>query len=218
MMDQIYRSAAEVHVWLGPADDTSRFGMDAIKYFTDPAASPTAGPWYSDNSDSYAAGLSFLLKRSWFSRIWTIQEAALAQKVTLICGGDQVSWCTDVKSLRRIKFKIKIAATSPQWENSPLRTVDLGPLLEVVETQLREVADMTGMRFENDLLDVVYEFRHRQATDPRDKIYAMFNLAEGRRVQLDRIGEYRESREEAWERLARAIRSLDPAAEVRTGI
>lgn len=218
MMDKIYKSATEVHVWLGPADDTSRFGIMAIRYFTDPATTPTAAPWYSTNSDLYASGLSSLLERPWFSRIWTIQEAALAQKVTLICGRDQVSWSTDSISLRRLKFKIKFAATSPQWERSPLHIVNLGPLLEVVETQLREVEDMTGIRLENNLLDVVYEFRHRKSTDPRDKIYAMFNLAEGRRVQLDRIGEYSESREEAWERLARAVRSLDPAAEVQMGI
>lgn len=218
MMHEIYKSATEVHVWLGPADDTSRFGITAIQYFTDPAAVTTEAPWYSTNSDLYASGLSSLLDRPWFRRIWTVQEAALARKVTMICGHDQASWSTDLNSLRRLKFKIKFAATSPQWEYRPLHTVDLGPLLEVVETQLREVADVNGLRLENNLLGVVDQFRHREATDPRDKIYAMFNLAEGRRVQLDRIGDYSESREEAWERLATAIHSLDPDTEAQIGI
>lgn len=218
MMDDIYRSASEVLVWLGFADEESRYGIAVISYFTNPVAPPTDASWYSVDSDLYASGLSTMLMSPWFSRIWTIQEAALARKITVICGTEKVSWSTDLPSLKRLKYKIKLAAISPQWENSPLRSVDLRPLLEVVEAQLREAADVEGHRLENNLLDVVYEFRDRYATDPRDKIYAMFNLAEGRRVQLARAGDYTESRDEAWERLARAVKSQDPAVEVQTGI
>lgn len=218
IMDDIYRSASEVLVWLGFAVEESPYGVIAISYFTDLVAPPTDAPWYSGDSDLYASGLSNLLMNPWFSRIWTVQEAALARKVTLICGTDKVSWSTDLQSLKRLKYKIKLAATSPQWEQGPLQSVDLGPLLEVVDAQLREAADAEGVRLENNLLDVVYEFRHRLVSDPRDKIYAMFNLAEGRRVQLDRAGDYTETREEAWERLAEAVKSLDPAVEAQKGI
>lgn len=158
IMDQIYRNAREVHVWLGAADEVSRFGTVAINYFADQAAPPTDAPWYSKYSHRYAEGLSALLKRPWFSRIWTIQEAALARKVTLTCGTDKASWSTDLQSLKRLKCKIKLAATSPQWGESSLQSVDLGPILEVVEAQPREVADIEGIRLENNLLDLSMNF------------------------------------------------------------
>ena len=132
-----------------------------------------------------------------------------------MCGDDQVSWSTDLHTLRRIRYKLKLAAASPQWTRA-FAGVRLDPLLEVIESQLRERADTTGSRLESDFLDVAYHFRHRQAADPRDKVYAILNLVEGRKLKFGGP-DYNLSAEESWEMVSKAFRSLNPDLGVTVG-
>jgi hypothetical protein len=37
-------------------------------------------------------GIRSLLGRSWWTRLWTVQEVALAREVTLMCGRKTLSW------------------------------------------------------------------------------------------------------------------------------
>ena len=36
--------------------------------------------------------LEAFLSRSWFPRLWTVEEAVLAAKATLLCGKDELDW------------------------------------------------------------------------------------------------------------------------------
>lgn len=218
IMDKIYKSASNVLVWLGEDDVGCEFGMEALQYFASPVVAPTEAPWYSFDPSEYAWGLKEILSRPWWTRMWTIQEAALARSLTFVCGPHKVSWTADIRTIMYMKFKIKFAATSPQWEEGPLCKVDLGPILQVVETQLREVAESLDIKVTKDLLDVVYDFRERQATDPRDKVYAIINLAEGRKISAGMVVDYSETREEARERLARAVLDLYSVLNIQNGI
>lgn len=205
-MNAIYRTADEVFIWLGNESDFSNQGMEVIRYLTDLSIPAVAAPWYTISSDTLARGVQeVLMKREWWHRIWTVQEAALARKVRLICGKAQVAWTSDFDNLRRIKFRIKSSAISPQWRNSVLQYMELLPLLETIESQLREIATDRQIRLEPDLLDVVYDFRWRKATDPRDQVFAILNLAQGRNVDLQVRPDYRKMAEEAHDMLAQAL-------------
>lgn len=239
LMGQIYRRAETVIVWLGEdAGPATKNGIRAIQYFVDPSRVETEAPWY-DNPERSIAGFVDIFRRLWWYRVWTVQEAVLARRVKLLCGTSETTWTTDMQTLQRIKFRIKTAVISPQWqkeifprwraariaaplEADPSRTdptrlmlsfenIELGPLLEVIELQIRERADEGGFHLRRDLLDLVYDLRHRQAADPRDQIFAMLGLAEGRTTDLGGFRpDYTDSVEEVHEKIMKAIRILHP--------
>jgi hypothetical protein len=206
IMNAIYRTAGEVLVWLGRESSFSDQGMEVIRYLTDLSIPAVAAPWYTISSETLAQGVEeVLMKRQWWHRIWTVQEAALARRVRLICGKAQAVWASNFDSLRRIKFRIKSSAISPQWRNTALQHSELQPLLETIESQLREIAADGQIRLKLDLLDVVYDFRRRKAADPRDQVYAILNLAEGRNADLQVRPDYTRTAEEAHDMLAQGL-------------
>ncbi|KAH7068734.1 heterokaryon incompatibility protein-domain-containing protein, partial [Paraphoma chrysanthemicola] len=218
MMSNIYRYATSVLIWLGEEDEagTAVNGMEGLRFFVNPGSEPTSAPWYNDSPDRTSKGMRYVLGAQWWKRIWTVQEAALARDVQLFCGPHTVRWKTDIDTLRRIKFITKFAATSPQWEKSIFHDVNLNPLVEVIETQLREREEDNGGRYEKDILDVRYDLRHRQSSDPRDKLFAFMSLAESRRIGLEGedIVDYTETSERVHAKFARILHQLYPGGDV----
>jgi hypothetical protein len=99
-MRLIYRLAADVIVWLGPEAEDSNSAMNlmhtlstACKEGTDKTLGTALrhdpeylgrGPWLA---------LSRLLRRSYFSRMWVIQEICLGgSKVPMLCGQSTITW------------------------------------------------------------------------------------------------------------------------------
>ncbi|PVH68357.1 HET-domain-containing protein, partial [Cadophora sp. DSE1049] len=66
LMARLYRQAEKVHIWMGPeTKHTATFIMNAIHL--------------ADVESGSIHGLLDLLARPWWSRLWVVQEAALAQ-------------------------------------------------------------------------------------------------------------------------------------------
>ncbi|KAF4617059.1 hypothetical protein G7Y89_g15091 [Cudoniella acicularis] len=106
-MDEIYRHAQKVIVWLGPEDkDYTSTAVDVLSRLS---AVPKeiwnadipgglkhpeiytrlgVGPIY----ESEWQALGELLMRTWFSRIWVIQETFEAREVIVYCGKHVLSW------------------------------------------------------------------------------------------------------------------------------
>lgn len=216
MMGDIYRSANKVLVWLGTEDEASEVGMSALKFFLDSTSLANEAPWYSIQAEDSALGLSSILKRDWWYRMWTVQEAVLAREVVLICGSHSVRWDTDLTSLLRIKFMVQFAVTTSQWQYSPLQKVDLQPLVEVIEAQIREREEEGGPKVETNILDLRYRFRHRKCTYESDKLFALLGLARGRSLQFQNpdIVSYTKTTEQAQGGIARVLKELYPEVEV----
>lgn len=120
----------------------------------------------------YGKGLREVLSRPWFRRIWVVQEAALAQRSVLICGYASFSWARGAEAARFIR-RIKYASIAPKWSALGERALDFTPLLELLELAVTNALDR---RPPPDLLDLCYDMRHRESTDPRDMIYGMMGL------------------------------------------
>ncbi|KAE9367455.1 hypothetical protein N431DRAFT_486559 [Stipitochalara longipes BDJ] len=118
-----------------------------------------------------------MLKRPWWTRIWTLQEAALAKKVSVICGTKCISFnpfyhtlcvlqtdATTVPSKLKIKPDIKDAIMAAIYDpcvNARLSLwIDISTKTEAVE-----------------LLELLSLCRVFAANDARDKIYACIDLA-----------------------------------------
>ena len=79
-MDLTYQRASRVLIYLGEADDYSDSAMDAI------AERKTS------TGSIQKKVLDFFEHRPWFSRVWVLQEVALADCALAICGSKCVPW------------------------------------------------------------------------------------------------------------------------------
>ena len=96
LMKLIYSCASNVIIWLGEDSVSSRHAMDLFC-----SASEQEDPytWFSDRlkttfeSDmtQWKAVLS-LFKRNYWSRVWIIQETAVATNLDIICGSMSCKW------------------------------------------------------------------------------------------------------------------------------
>ncbi|KAL9117647.1 MAG: hypothetical protein Q9187_005813, partial [Circinaria calcarea] len=86
-MDQIYRSASQVVIWLGVADAKSEDTIQTIHNLTtDTHLSQTYELVES------IKGMVNLFSRSWYKRAWVVQEVALAQRAVVQLGVLIVPW------------------------------------------------------------------------------------------------------------------------------
>lgn len=117
-MKSVFKSASEVLLWLGAADDESDLVFDCIEDAQKagvPASYPERKRVWSElaqrhnvwtapislpnrNFEAMEAVLPFC-QRTYFTRTWIIQEIVLAQRATLICGRKKLDWATWVQVL-----------------------------------------------------------------------------------------------------------------------
>jgi hypothetical protein len=112
-MQEIYRDADEVIIWLGPPTSSSPLAMRFILTLCDRmnkigiVAGDDIDYWHKynrpdfyliveefSNPDFHAdwRALVELIKRPWWGRAWVVQEVASARRATLIYGNDSVTW------------------------------------------------------------------------------------------------------------------------------
>lgn len=99
MMDDIYRQAHNVLVWLGFPSADSDLALDFVTHFNwnyylrllgRPATVPEVQPVHPSCANPHDPkpwlALRSLLTRPWWSRTWTIQEAILHKDCIVLCG------------------------------------------------------------------------------------------------------------------------------------
>ncbi|KAF2629230.1 hypothetical protein BU25DRAFT_18581 [Macroventuria anomochaeta] len=121
--------------------------MQALHFFTNNAAGLPNLPWTYSTLPGVEQGLADILTRPWFQRIWTVQEATLAQHTTLLCGEHQVSWNGDLQTMKSLVIRIEATAISPFFAcyGELPSTLDWSPLMNILETQMRQAAEREGV-------------------------------------------------------------------------
>lgn len=111
-----------------------------------------------------------MMRCKWWNRMWTLQEIVVAKSVTVLYGCCVTNWETFAQSA-------KTFYSSP---NTPLVS-DYRP---VITHYARTVSTLTMMRNlwargkRGTLLSLLTDFSHREASDPRDRVYALLGLAQ----------------------------------------
>lgn len=163
LMAKIYSQASQVLIYLGEED--LGFGSRSI---------------WQDQAKRTAA-LKKLFAKRWASRVWVIQEVALAQKLMMITGS--VATHMDIDFMTRVRGRAKAAGLHVP-----------GPLAwdPIISAPTR------------DLLSMLHMSRNCLSTDPRDKVYGLLGLT-GERLQSLITVDYTQSIEEVLIHTARAI-------------
>ncbi|KAI0476418.1 hypothetical protein GGR56DRAFT_693877 [Xylariaceae sp. FL0804] len=205
IMHRVYARAGAVVVWLGRPDaDSDRAmdyaaGLDADRcvaelvdcdygrnffrfadksyLFDDSVAKEGEGEGEEKDVESFARPLVAFLSRPWFSRIWVQQEASLCANTVVLCGARTLPW----EKLFALAWLMqpRVTGTWPGSLHERLGdTLDKLHAVRIIQhmrhAHLRSEADRPRFTFEEALAAA----SQYDATDPRDKIYALQNLAE----------------------------------------
>ncbi|KAH7141999.1 heterokaryon incompatibility protein-domain-containing protein, partial [Dactylonectria macrodidyma] len=166
-MARIYAKASCVIVWLGEAAADSDQALEDVRI-----AAAKQSTKSSMNETNQQAILT-LLHRSWFQRIWVLQEVAAARHVLIKCGPTEIdgyafcsglsasklsyATCPDLQALiRSVTYLIRGAIFRPRCAagGSGRFSLDIRPLSELVEM-----------------------YHTRKATERHDKVYALLGMS-----------------------------------------
>lgn len=180
MMSDIYSGAANVVVYLGQPTELTEEGMSNLQSIMDMQESGHDPFWSTVPLPKLEESIGDIISRQWFRRMWTVQEAALARNITLQCGYYKLSWHVDLRTVRAIIFRIKTTAISPYYTLSSghTSTLDWTPLLDILETQLRQASRREGTVVHRTTLDLAFDFRDRITTVPQDRYLAILAIIE----------------------------------------
>ncbi|KAH6986141.1 heterokaryon incompatibility protein-domain-containing protein [Ilyonectria sp. MPI-CAGE-AT-0026] len=171
-LSKMYSLTTRVVVWLGPEENDSAVAISLLAHvgaqvettldgfrLTSPGADePT---WYDIDinlpfTNEEWEAMEDLVSRPWFTRVWTVQEIVLANRLTILHAGSAViSWALFRRAVECILDKKSI----------PKGRASLG----IARTSI-----MNGI--ERPLAQVLMRHGDRACLDPHDKIYGMLAM------------------------------------------
>jgi hypothetical protein len=209
LMRDIYSHARQTTVWLGDSSVNSYSAMALIPRLAlvrkqIEEAGPeehhrliakAANGYIPNNlppiSDPGYRGIALLLHRPWFSRVWIIQELAVSKLPIVQCGVSSVLW---TELVRAVTLLYALNHLTEEGEN----------FLRIQAIEATRLSVINGN--EMPLLPLLISYRSFQATDPKDKIYALYGVAN--RVDMHKLSlvpNYALSTAEAYSQLATTI-------------
>ncbi|KAI1127228.1 HET-domain-containing protein [Nemania abortiva] len=189
MMHKIYSKCVQCNLWMGEissaalglaepeALDAAKGALDAVRILAGQDFE-NRPPQLSTADQHVQAGraLKALMHVEWWGRIWTVQEATSPKSSTVVWGPLSIPW----EVMRKAADNLVEGVYPPEERLSIWDFFDQGisawftaPLIGL------EIA--TGWIEEpHPPLEMLWRFRYRDSTDPRDKVYVILNLvAEG---------------------------------------
>jgi Heterokaryon incompatibility protein (HET) len=185
-MSKIYSTARRVIIWLGHSDEKTDSGMNFINVIL---KEHDIEEKISAKYVLFWSHLLYLMRSSWFSRRWIIQELALAKDAEVRCGKKRVHWrdFSDAISLFALNFD-RILLLFEDKENKISLARDLASIRDMAPLGARILVDILGNTFLKHADGTLYEPRQGleslvsllsrfDTSDPRDTIYALLNIA-----------------------------------------
>jgi hypothetical protein len=221
-MMSIYKHAETVVIWLGPASDDSNLAIsELIRIPNEAWAQVKAGedwpallqrlfidegwtPLPSDNekvNNRALHAIRELFSRPWWTRVWTVQESTVPNQPNwVLCGERSISW--DI--LQSASFILRsFALCKPEFQYVKYISRSESTILEIQKSREAGGIYMSLIR----LLPV---FRKFEATDERDRVYALLGMAEGVDYSTFPIPSYRKTVEEVYRDVAQYFTTTSP--------
>ncbi|KAI0176978.1 heterokaryon incompatibility protein-domain-containing protein [Pestalotiopsis sp. NC0098] len=161
MMDRVFTRANIVYAWLGSQEGNSDLAMAMLgsQHAMD----------YPEDLEVATDAVVQLLSRPYFTRMWIIQEICLPENVYFLCGQMKIDYDTWVARL--YSGGDSVPARYAQHLFKPIK--GFRELLQQHDLGLASANFVTWL----------LRTRRSKASDPRDKLYALVNLAsDGRRI------------------------------------
>ncbi|KAI1853972.1 hypothetical protein JX266_001113 [Neoarthrinium moseri] len=160
-MDQTYRDATCVSVWLGlPSIPSDLFTLH-----------PSSEPINTLEVDMYdwEDSMEDLANRPYWSRFWVIQEFLLGQDVELYCSNTRMNWADFKDILCRVAGVDQYGDSPYSTENTGSRAFGAFPL--VMGRHIDKHPE-----YLQPLHDLIIDHRHSKCKEPRDRVFALIGL------------------------------------------
>jgi Heterokaryon incompatibility protein (HET) len=190
MMNKIYKAAQTVIVWLGIEDEHTSAAVDVMDRLASipPDKFTVEIPPNLDDPEVYRAlGIPYIepqqwldyaafLQRSWFSRVWVIQESFEARNIVVLCGTNILRWSNISAGSQVLKetplgellTSVVVNAVSPSWASSTYAGNTLTN--PYIFENMRQKA--TSLNLEK----LLVQSRYFNATDDRDHVFALLGM------------------------------------------
>lgn len=180
MMGRIYSQCKQGAIWLGSLGDHAQIdaqaAMDTLSWIAGHQDPPS---WLDDEQRRIraSAALKTVLNVTWWSRIWTVQEAILPPKASIYWGPCELSW----EVLNRASDSF-FDGTAPAihgefWHNGSL-------------INLQGALRGLGFSRNEQPFRLLWRWRHRRASDRRDKVYGLLGFRQDVRLPSVRMCDY----------------------------
>ncbi|EWG48728.1 hypothetical protein FVEG_16315 [Fusarium verticillioides 7600] len=224
LMQQIYCRASSVLVWLGRATEQTVPAFRLLLGLADISQSN------AEDQKSYIAhvikdeyfkghwkALGELFQREWWHRVWTIQEVVLGSNILLICGPFAVEWDQIKQAISVVQQchscmneLIEATAFSTTYRYLFSFRVDAFRMsmvesLKAYTSQKKDTGSSQRPSLGGCLAILLDITRDYDATDPRDKVYAVIGLLEKIGFQSPLTVSYRISVEDLYTHVAKII-------------
>ena len=186
-MAQIYTLASGVIIWLGNGNDESRRAMELIKLIGDLQTLEGEENLIKDPKRTHHwSDLADIMRRSWFSRRWVIQEIALAKEAFVRCGAEEVHWndFKDAISFFVMHFNAirELFRASSDFRHNVDAIGELNPLgarilVDETTNAFRRKPDGNILEPVKSLETLICSLSAFESADPRDTIYALQNVS-----------------------------------------
>ena len=184
IMKQIYSLAWNVVVWIGEGDEQTTKAIRTVQsvsgryqtYLKEEKTQESLAKLHyplleNNNFDAFIDDWP-LFERPYFRRTWVVQEVFNAAKATVQCGQDLVSW-QDLLRVSNCHARTRLKATSGFKAVMPPLFADLFEHGKIQSShfQANRSADIG-------ILEVLVAGLDLDATDPRDKLFALLQFGE----------------------------------------
>jgi hypothetical protein len=179
-MRTIYQQAENVVVWLGQRSNSTSL---VFNLFEDLYENRGSKQYYinflgdKENVKGFAGLISHFERDYWF-RVWVIQEVNSAREITIMCGKYEISW-SKVEEVQNIMARHYVEQLSIIAHTEP----NLDRFAQIVEHRGARKLRAARLGSPNrlpDLHSLLCTFWAFDATDPRDKVFALIGLSSAR--------------------------------------
>ena len=191
-MGEIYSKATETIAWLGVGVDNSGKALQLIDVL---AISPVkdghnplldernqALKWLNNDPtgtkyEHHWAALLKLYQRSYWNRVWIIQEIVFAKKILVVCGSKHTTWESIAKAINAIMPRPGDQNIRPSLTVLIVRKpTGMGNVLPIDAFRglIRDAAGRVSKY--RSLLNVLTRLDESLVSNRRDKVYALLNL------------------------------------------
>lgn len=160
LMAQIYSGALRVLVWLGPGYAHGDVAFRALRSVNQ---RPSRKFWWR----SEGAGLRQLCERSYWTRLWVVQELVIAKDTTLLCGAESLPWQALIDVIDGNVSQIR---TYRQQTNLELEATMNSRAASMI-AQIRQAKDVDS------LWKQVLFSTHLGCSELKDKVFALLGTA-----------------------------------------
>ncbi|KAF5879651.1 putative heterokaryon incompatibility protein [Botrytis fragariae] len=180
LMGEIYSLAKPALVWLGETFEGCKEAFDLMSKI----AIASEDEIIEEESQTLFSFYIELVKKEWFTRLWTIQELALADQEPLVgCGFTWTTWSVLSKVWQKVamieftKMGMVMMECGDENENANKTAVSQGVRTSTIKIDLLNnlrtaVTDKKG----EDLRDLLLNTVTSKATEPKDRIYGLLGM------------------------------------------